>query len=137
MTTKCMQCGKYFDDPELVATPDGPKCEACNAITETPPRFVSPSVVAGLVAGVVPFFAHYVHSETHTVNGVEQLGAYYDYVGIVGGAIALLCGVLARRTARATRDHQGLRMLVGALLMALGVYQVFHGMGMLRALGIP
>jgi hypothetical protein len=137
MTTRCVQCGKLFDDDELVSTPVGTKCEACNRVTETPPRLLTPSVVAGLIAGVVPFFAHYVQSQTRAVNGVEQIGYYYDYVGLVGGAITLICGVLSRRTARATPGRQSLRMLVGAALMALGAFHVFRGMGMLRALGIP
>lgn len=137
MTTKCVQCGKRFDDDELASTPDGLKCEACKGVTEIAPRLVTPPVIVGLIAGALPFFMHYVQSETRTVNGVEQLGYYYDYVGLAGGAITLISGVLTRRTARSTPGRQGLRMLIGAALMALGAFHVFRGMGMLRALGIP
>jgi hypothetical protein len=85
--------------------------------------------VAGLVAGLVPFVLSASSSHTVSVNGVVTVASYRDMVAIVGGAVAIICALIALV---ATRKSQiGSRYAFPALVLVLGAYQLPRGFGLL------
>ena len=80
----------------------------------------------GGLAGLVPFFIHATSSSTVTVNGEVTSATYHDNVALVGGVIALLCGIAALALAR---KSGGSRIGMAIAVVALGAYQIAHGLG--------
>jgi hypothetical protein len=84
--------------------------------------------IAGIggIAGVVPFFIHSTTVSTVTENGNVVSASFRDNVALGGGIIALLCGLAAAAMAR---KSGGSRMGIAVAVIALGAYQIAHGLG--------
>ena len=84
----------------------------------------------GAVAGVAPFFISISSSSSTTVNGVVTSSSYSDPVAIIGGAVAILCGLAAAFIANKNKAGAA-RIAAGVAVLALGGYQVAHGLGVI------
>lgn len=86
-------------------------------------------LIVGLVAGIVPFMLSSSSSSSVTVNGHVVESTYRDNVAIAGGAVALLCGVLAAIAERKPSSVRGTRLAMAVGVLALGAYQIARGFG--------
>jgi len=133
MDASCSSCGKAVSGGDVLYTEDArvvcPTCFAKADVVATQQRASggTGSLVAGAIAGVVPFMIHVTSSSVVTHNGEIVESSYRDWVAIGGGAIALVCGAIAVVAARAAGG--GSRLALGALVVLLGAYQVVRGFG--------
>lgn len=82
--------------------------------------------IIGGIAGVVPFFVHSTTFSSVSENGHVVSATYRDNVALACGAVALLCGLAAGAMAR---KSGGSRIGIAIALIALGAYQIAHGLG--------
>ena len=85
--------------------------------------------VLGLIAGLLPFMISMSSSSSTTVNGHITSFAYRDNIALAGGAVALLCGVLAAISERKPSDVRTKRLLFAMAIIALGGFQIVRGFG--------
>ena len=94
-----------------------------------PQSALSPVTIAALIGGIGPFCLSYTSSSSTTINGVTT-SSYIDYIAVVGGPLAILCGLIGLITGlKASNKLMGLGLPL--LAMVLGVYQLLRGFGML------
>ena len=92
---------------------------------------LGPAAIVGLVAGAVPFFIHLGTSSTVVVNGEVVESTSTDYVALGGGGVAIIAGIAAILTAKNAGANKPKAMMVGAGVIALGVFQLLRGAGIL------
>ncbi len=94
-------------------------------------KFLTQNDIIGLLAGIVPFFFSCSSSSSRTVNGRVVESSHFDLVAVVGGAIAVLMavGVLTQFGTTAPKDRAK-RIGLLVVMLALGVFQVLRGFGM-------
>jgi hypothetical protein len=85
--------------------------------------------VIGLIAGLLPFLISTSSSSSTTVNGQITSFAYRDNFALAGGAVALLCGIIAAISERKPSDVRTKRLLVAFAIVALGGFQIARGLG--------
>ena len=94
--------------------------------------FLSRGEVAGLLAGIIPFFASCSSQSTRTVNGRVVESSYFDLVAVVGGTIAALMAVWVLTQLDTTAPEDKVKRLgVFVVMLALGAFQVLRGFGMI------
>ena len=82
--------------------------------------------IIGAIAGIVPFFIHITSSSSVSENGQVISATYRDNVALAGGVVAVLCGLAAAAIAR---KAAGSRIGIAIAVLALGAYQIAHGLG--------
>ncbi len=88
----------------------------------------------GLVAAILPFFVHF-QSAGPTRPNAPPPTSFFDLVALVGGLVALFCGigaVLVLEKGPQRPFHLG----IGVVLLVLGAYQLMLGLGLLHKLGL-
>jgi hypothetical protein len=85
--------------------------------------------IIGGIAGVVPFFIHSTTFSSVTENGNVVSSSYRDNVALAGGVVAVLCGLAAAAMARKAGKAGGNRLVIAIAVLALGAYQIAHGLG--------
>ncbi|HEX3476007.1 MAG TPA: hypothetical protein VHT91_13370 [Kofleriaceae bacterium] len=124
----CGQCGKVVRrDAVVYAAGAGLLCALCFTkadVTAARRRrgFEGTAVaLVGAIAAVVPFVAHAVSSQMAAANR-------HDWVALASGIFAAVCG---GSTIAAAREHaSGGWLTAGALAVALGVYHIARGAGL-------
>ena len=92
-----------------------------------PESALSPVTIAALIGGIAPFCLSYTSSSSSTVNGVTT-SSYIDYIAVVGGPLAILCGLIGVVSGlKASNKLMGLGLPLVAML--LGVFQLLRGFG--------
>lgn len=86
------------------------------------------ATIAGGIAGLVPFVISTASTSTVTENGRTVSFSYHDNVAIIGGVIAVLCGIVAA-TMAAKNKSGGTRLAIGIAVLALGAFQIARGFG--------
>jgi TPR repeat protein len=90
-----------------------------------PPRGL---LVAGAVAGSLPFAMSMSSSSTRTINGELVASTYRDWLAVGGGGVALACGLAG--LVLSLRAKAGGAWIAGALaIAAFGGYQLARGFG--------
>lgn len=129
----CMKCHGSFPSHELFAVPGGRICGPCQLETETPEADSlrkHPLMVAALIGVAVPLVFKMPVTSQQTVNGVVTHFEYHDWPAVIGGATALLCGLLlAVAVLRKTLSPRKSGFL------ALGSVLLFGGMHVARGFG--
>lgn len=130
----CGACGKAVRREAVVhAAKAGLLCPLCFTkadITAARRRtgFEGSAVaLAGAIAAVIPFVVHLV---AHAASPQTAAGATsrHDWVALGGGIVAALCGGPTIAVAR--ERASGGWLMVGALAVALGVYHLARGAGL-------
>lgn len=124
----CGQCGKVVRREAVVhAAAAGPLCPLCFTkadITAARRRAGfegTAAALVGAIAAVIPFVAHAVSPQ---VTGASR----HDWIALASGIVAAVCG---GPTIAAAREHaSGGWLTVGALAVALGVYHLARGAGL-------
>ncbi|MEP6864643.1 MAG: hypothetical protein ABJE66_28740 [Deltaproteobacteria bacterium] len=86
------------------------------------------TIIGGL-AGVIPFFIHSTTFSSVTENGNVVSASYRDNVALAGGVVAVLCALAAAAMARKAGKAGGNRLAIAIVVLALGAYQIAHGLG--------
>jgi hypothetical protein len=86
-------------------------------------------LVIGLVASLVPFVMSSSTSSSVTINGQVVESTYRDNIAIAGGAVALVCGVLAAVAERKPSVVRSKRLAMAVGVILLGAYQLARGFG--------
>ena len=99
---------------------------------DSPPFQVTKSEIAGLVAGFVPFVL-----PVESINAISR--SYFSVSGVIGGIIAIALAIAVVQfairggsTARVKVAHG----VLGGVILLLGAYHVFHGLGVLHTVGM-
>lgn len=93
------------------------------------------TLIAGAIAGAVPFAISMANASYSTVNGEVVSATYRDWVAIGGGAAAVICGLAAIAAfARATKLPLA---AAGLAVVALGGYQIARGFGAFYKPDVP
>lgn len=85
-------------------------------------------LIAGAIAGVVPFVMSSATANVSWVNGEVASVTYRDWTALGCGAGAILCGLAA--IAMFASAKRAPLVIAGVAIAALGGYQVARGMGM-------
>lgn len=103
--------------------------------TPPPPPFPDKIEIAGLVAAVFPFICNFTTSSSSTVNGQVVAFQQTDYIAIAAGIIAILIGLSTIRLWSITPEEDLMkRRGMFALIIAVGIFQVVRGLGILSAI---
>jgi len=113
-----------------VPTPPPPGGGPLDAPAVSLAPFWSVFEIVGIVAMLAPFVIRMSSSSLQTENGHITHFVYRDWVAVIGGIVAILCGLGAAARFRGTLPaKRGLRITVVLLLLGVGVYQVLRGFG--------
>ena len=82
-------------------------------------------VIIGLIAALVPFAISSSESSSSMVNGKVVAFHYRDTMALLGGAVALFCGVIAAYVDR----KRPKKLIVALMVLALGGLQIARGVG--------
>ena len=82
-------------------------------------------IIIGLVAALVPFVMSSSESSSSSVNGKVVAFHYRDTIALLGGAVAIFCGLIAAFVDR----RRAKRLVVALALVALGGVQIARGVG--------
>jgi len=82
-------------------------------------------VIIGLIAALVPFAIGSSESSSSIVNGKVVAFHYRDTMALLGGAVALMCGVIGVFVDR----KRPKRLILALVVLALGGLQIARGVG--------
>ena len=129
-TNNCASCGLNFCETKMVYSENGMVCAICDVDNQSKPLNAGPLhpvALFGIVTGMLPFFFSLAETTTTTING-QTTTEYFDVVGAAGGGLACLAGAAA--VVFAMRSDKKMPVIaVGAGVLALGLYQLLHGLG--------
>jgi NAD-dependent SIR2 family protein deacetylase len=126
-TNYCVSCGYRG---KMVYLEYAMVCPICDHSQSKPLNAgpLYPNVVwFGIAVGMQPFFFSLAETTTTTSNG-QTITEYFDVVGAAGGGLAYLAGAAAVVFAMHS-DKKMPAIAVGAGVLALGLYQLLHGLG--------
>lgn len=83
-------------------------------------------LIAGAIAGAVPFMASYSQTSTTVVNGVAS-STFRDWVAVGAGGLAIVLALAA--IASLAKSKRMKEIAMGVAVLALGGYQVARGFG--------
>ena len=131
---QCASCGKSVAPDRLLWSDNGEICPDCSEAAETAAkgRSLPPLLLIGLVAGAAPLAITITTTESTVVNGIAEV-IYRDYVAIIGGILALICALQPARLALKKELAGGTNLAILAAVIALGVFQLARGFGLLHA----
>jgi hypothetical protein len=99
-------------------------------------KFPSGVEIAGGIALVAPLVISVSSTSMSTVNGHVVHYVHRDPIAIVGGIVAILCGLVAALwIRRSAPGRRGLRALAVVALVGLGVVHVLRGFGVIGGPG--
>jgi hypothetical protein len=96
-------------------------------------RPVHPAAVVGLLAALSPFAGHYVTVRYVIVDGFARVGPSPEWIGIVGGGLAVVLGLAGLILGARAGKGRAVRIAVASAVVLLGAYQEMRGLDVVGA----
>lgn len=149
---ECESCGAAVDESELVETKFGRICPDCQLEPDVAGGgFVSPTIlfIVGGIGAVMPFVfsiarttvqagvGHFDQTITKTkvalfsTSPSPNATSYIDFIDVIGGAFALLCGAALLVGGIRGASTEAVRTAVGGVMVMSGLYNLYAGLGFL------
>ncbi len=132
--TSCLKCRNAFPPHELFAVPGGRICGPCQVDSEEVAEQGSlkgnPLMIAAAIGAGVPMVFSMHSSSSQTVNGVVTHFEYRDWPAVIGGATALIFGLLlVIQVVRKKLSPSKLGYVALGLVLLAGGRHVARGLG--------